>query len=373
VIPALVEVGHRVTVIANSRDAAGEVTRGAVRVLNVRLPSVHWYCSRLPLVGDTLALPLRQLEWSRTFAAAARGLADKDPLDVLETSELGALFLARRPVAPLVIRLHGSDYVFRKYSGQPLHRGARWSHRLEQVVWRRASEVTSPSRFQAREAAAEMHWQPGRVRVIPNPISPEVLAEALREGADPGAAPPSPVVLYTGRLAIVKGTVPLLQAIPLVHGACPEARFVLAGPWQMADGPEGWGLRESTGADRERVAWLGHVPWQKLVEWYRRATIFVMPSYYETFGISCLEAMAFGLPVVATRAGGLPEVVEDGVTGLLVPPGDAPALAAAIRRLLGDPDLRRRLGQGGRERVVAEFTAARVVRETLSVYEDARA
>jgi glycosyltransferase involved in cell wall biosynthesis len=100
--------------------------------------------------------------------------------------------------------------------------------------------------------------------------------------------------------------------------------------------------------------------------------VFVMPSYYETFGISCLEAMAFGLPVVATRAGGLPEVVEDGVTGLLVPPGDTHALAEAIGRLLRDPDLRRRLGEAGRERVLARFTAEHVVKEMIPVYEHAR-
>ncbi|MHB1422892.1 MAG: glycosyltransferase, partial [Gemmataceae bacterium] len=120
------------------------------------------------------------------------------------------------------------------------------------------------------------------------------------------------------------------------------------------------------------LAWLGHVPWPKLMDCYRRAALFVMPSYYETFGISCVEAMAFGLPVVATRAGGLPEVVEDGVTGLLVPPGDPAALAAAMARLLADPDLRRRMGQAGRQRAIEKFTAERVVRETISVYERVR-
>jgi glycosyltransferase involved in cell wall biosynthesis len=373
VIPALVRAGHCVTVVTNSRHAPGEAARGdGVRVLNVRLPSLHWYCSRLPLLGDALALPLRQVEWSLKFSAAVNRLVEKDPVDVLESSELGALFLARRPVAPLVVRLHGSDYVFRKYSGQPLHRGARWNHRLEQAVWRRARALTSPSRFQADEVAEEMNWAAGGVDVIPNPITAEVLAEALRQGADGGSSAESPVILYTGRLAVVKGTTPLLEAVPRVRRLCPSARFVLAGPWQMPDSPENWGLRKGGLPGREGVSWLGHVPWQGLIDWYRRATVFVMPSMYETFGISCLEAMAFGLAVVATRAGGLPEVVEDGVTGLLVPPGDAPALAGAVHRLLADPALRRRLGEAGRERVLSTFTAERVVRATVPVYERAR-
>ncbi len=200
--------------------------------------------------------------------------------------------------------------------------GSRWNHRLEQTIWRHARAITSPSRFQAREVTEQMGWPPERVDVIPNPIAPEVLAEGLREGADPPTHSADPIVLYTGRLAIVKGVASLLAAVPLVHRECPRARFVLAGPWQMPDRPEKWGLERSDDLGAQAVAWLGHVPWPKLMDWYRRAALLVMPSFYETFGISCLEAMAFGLPVVATRAGGLPEVVEDGVTGLLVPPGD---------------------------------------------------
>jgi glycosyltransferase involved in cell wall biosynthesis len=79
--------------------------------------------------------------------------------------------------------------------------------------------------------------------------------------------------------------------------------------------------------------------------------------------------MAFGLPVVATKAGGLPEVVEDGVTGILVPPGDSKALGDALLRLLLDPDLRARMGQAGRERVRSEFTVDRIVSQTLDVYQ----
>jgi glycosyltransferase involved in cell wall biosynthesis len=114
---------------------------------------------------------------------------------------------------------------------------------------------------------------------------------------------------------------------------------------------------------------VGHVPWQNLADLYRRASVFVMPSYYETFGISVIEAMAFGLPVVATKAGGLPEVVEDGVTGILVPPGDSEALGDALLRLLLDPVLRARMGQAGRERVRSEFTVDRIVAQTLDVYQ----
>ncbi|MHB1422891.1 MAG: glycosyltransferase family 4 protein, partial [Gemmataceae bacterium] len=243
VIPGLVQAGHRVTVLTHSRERKEEFyPRDGVRVIHLRLPNMHWYCSRFPGLGRLLSLPLRQLEWSRKFSAAVRALMAKDPVDVLESMELGALFLSRKPPAPLVIRMHGSDYVFRKYSGEPLHFGSRWNHRLEQAVRRRAAAITSPSRFQAREVIEEMNWPAERIEVIPNPIAPEVLAEALRKEPNQEAVSADPIVLFTGRLAVVKGTVPLLRSIPLVRRECPRARFLLAGPWQMAGGPEKWGL-----------------------------------------------------------------------------------------------------------------------------------
>jgi glycosyltransferase involved in cell wall biosynthesis len=121
-----------------------------------------------------------------------------------------------------------------------------------------------------------------------------------------------------------------------------------------------------------RITWLGHQNSEQLAELYRRATVFVMPSYYETFGISCLEAMAFKVPVVATRAGALPEVIEHDRVGLTVEPGDPAALASAICRLLAEPELRQRLGTAGRERVLSRYTAAAVRDQMVAAYQQAR-
>ena len=119
------------------------------------------------------------------------------------------------------------------------------------------------------------------------------------------------------------------------------------------------------------MRFTGRVTTAELVQHYNRAEMLACPSLYEGFGLPAGEAMACGLPVAATTGGALPEVVEDGVTGILVPPGDAPALAEAIRTLMGDADLRRRMGQAGRERVLEKFSWRKAALETEAVYREA--
>jgi glycosyltransferase involved in cell wall biosynthesis len=156
-------------------------------------------------------------------------------------------------------------------------------------------------------------------------------------------------VLFAGRLSREKGVLELLEAangIPLV----------IAG-----DGP----LRDDVpGA-------LGFLAHDELERLYERAAVIVVPSYREGFGVVCAEAMAHGRPVVASAVGGLLDLVEDGETGILVPPGDVPALGAALRRLLADANLRRRMGEAGRRRVQERFSWERVTDATISAYEEA--
>ena len=118
------------------------------------------------------------------------------------------------------------------------------------------------------------------------------------------------------------------------------------------------------------ITFLSRAPTEELVRHYNRAQIVACPSLYEGFGLPAVEAMACGLPVVATRAGALSEIVEDGVTGILVPPADSKALSEALRLLLADPDLCRRMGEAGRQRVIENFTWRQTALRTVAVYEE---
>jgi len=113
---------------------------------------------------------------------------------------------------------------------------------------------------------------------------------------------------------------------------------------------------------------LGMVPHDELLDLYGRAAVVACPSHREGFGVVCAEAMAHGRPVVASAVGGLLDLVVDGETGLLVEPGDVRALRRALRRLLEDSELRRRLGEAGRRRARERFSWPSVTDRTLAAY-----
>jgi len=153
-------------------------------------------------------------------------------------------------------------------------------------------------------------------------------------------------VLYAGRLSREKGVLELVEAADGMH-------LVVAG-----DGP----LR-----DRVPQA-LGFVPRAELATLYARAAVFACPSHREGFGVACLEAMAHGRPVVASAVGGLLDLVVDGETGIHVEPGDVTGLRSALQRLLGDGELRRRMGAAGRRRAAERFSWDAVTASTLELY-----
>jgi glycogen(starch) synthase len=363
-IPALLDAGHRVTLFANSKENRNfRAEDGQVPVYHFRLPSMHWYAAKVPGLRRLAPLPMRQLEWSTAFYRRVARVAAQTKFDVLESTETGALFLSR--IAPLVIRLHGSEYAFRKHAGKSLDLSVRWNDSLEANSSRRAAAITTPSQFQANEMINRRGWSAERVRVIPNPISATMLKAALQFERNGDS---EQMVLYTGRLAPVKGIETLLATAKLVHDRNPGITFVLAGPWQMPQSPEAYGL-ELNQKSVNGVQWIGPQDQTELIDWYKRAALFVMPSYYESFGISVVEAMAFGLPVVASDSGAISELIGNNGSGSLVRKRDPKAFADAIINSLKFESANARAGASSRERVCRMFTADHLLKLTLGVYE----
>lgn len=253
------------------------------------------------------------------FVRAAR----RTDADLLHAHWIPAGWVAARTGKPYVVQVWGTDVeLFRRAPrvARSVLRGAR-------LVVAASSALADAAR---RLGAAD-------VRVIPSGID---LPAEVGEEADP------PEVLYAGRLSEEKGVLELVEA---AH----DLPLVVAG-----DGP----LRAQVPQAR------GFVPHDELERLYARAAVVACPSRREGFGVACLEAMAHARPVVASDVGGLKDLVVDGETGLLVPPRDPSALRAALGRLLGDRDLRRRLGAAGRERARERFSWDAVTEATIAAY-----
>jgi glycosyltransferase involved in cell wall biosynthesis len=275
--------------------------------------------------------------------------------------------LARVPV--VVNTLHG--FYFHERS-RPAVR--RFYVALEKLAARCSDVIFSQNEEDVETALRERIARPGQIRFLGNGIDlsrfdpVRVGPEARwRTRAALGIAEDAPVVGFVGRLVAEKGIGELLEAARTVRARVPETRFLLVGMLDLEkpdhvrpEVAEGLGLGDACVFTGIR---------QDMPELYRAMDVFVLPSYREGFPRAPMEAAAMRLPCVATDVRGCRQAVAHGRNGLLVPPGAAGALAAAILELLGDPELARRLGEEGRRRAVAEFDERRVFAQVLAEYE----
>lgn len=193
------------------------------------------------------------------------------------------------------------------------------------------------------------------------PISPKV-ASIKR------SVPDTIVIGTAGRLVPLKGVAYLLRAVAALRSEFPSLRVEIAGSGPLQGDLE---LEANQLGVREHVRFLG---WRRDIgPVLRNWDIFVMPSLDEGFGLAVLDAMVEGLPVVGTSVGGIPELIEDGRTGFLVPPRDPAALAQRLRCLISEPERRRAQGAAGRERARSQFSAAQMVAQIRAIYDSLNA
>jgi glycosyltransferase involved in cell wall biosynthesis len=279
------------------------------------------------IVGNLKASPWKALlvpAFLASYALAARRSARTS--DLVHAHWLPSALPALLTRKPFVVQVWGTD--------TEVARRVPW---LARRLLRRARLILCPSQALA-SATAELGGREMRL------VTPGVrIPETVRPPDEP------PHVLFVGRLAEEKGIEDFLEAT----GGIPR---VIVG-----DGPL-----------RERVPEaVGFVAPSDLGPYYERAAVVVCPSRREGYGVVAREAMAYGRPVIATPAGGLAEAVEDGVTGVVVPPRDPGALRDAIERMLGDSDLRRRRGDAARQMAQKEFSWDAATSTTIAAYRDA--
>jgi len=277
---------------------------------------------------------------------AHRRLAACVPLDLIVGFDIDGAFLGARACPPHVVCLKGIAADEARFARGMDRLHLRFLAGLERRNAHSAGCVVVPSAYSANIATECYGLSPDVLRIVPEPLDLTVW-EAIR--ADPPSRAPEPTILSVARQYPRKDTPSLLQAFTIVLRRIPGAQLRIIGGGPELPHLKALARRLSIASN---VRFEGAVPRSDLVRRaYLESHVFCLPSLQEGFGIVFLEAMAAGLPVVAVRAGATPEVVEDGVTGILVPPRGASALADALTLLLRDPQRARSMGQAGITRV----------------------
>jgi len=266
-------------------------------------------------------------------------------------SGTAGLALRQRWGAPLVQMFHTLGHLKNHASRNGADREPRVRIDEEARIVAAADRIIAATVVERAHLVSHYGADPARIAVIPCGVDTELFAPGDQAAARAALGlGDDPHLLYVGRQTPIKGLETLLDAMARLRAAGSRARLSIVGgdADEPMDGHEA-ALRERLGrlGLGHAVTFVGALPQGSLPAWYVAADATVLPSYYESFGMVALEAMACGSPVVASRVGGLQATVRDRVTGLLVPDHDPVALADALGRLLGDEDLRWRLGREG--------------------------
>jgi len=281
-------------------------------------------------------------------------------------ADMGALWISQLYRIPLVLTLHSMEPL-RPWKADQLGSGYLVSSWIEKTAVEAAHRVIAVSHKMREDILAHFEADPARVVVIHNGIDPDLFRRTETRDALDRLGVRSPYVLFVGRITDQKGIFHLLEAARRLPAG---VQVVLCA--SAPDTPEIEERLRRAVAELPSVRWINEMVQVDVVtQLYSHAAVLACPSVYEPFGLINLEAMACQTAVVASAVGGIVEVVEDGKTGLLVPPARPDALAEALNRVLANPGLAREMGQAGRRRVEALFSWASIAERTEQVYAEA--
>ena len=344
----LVRQGHRVTVLGIGSSMEWNDEGVHVKFLGqTRVPKLGWFLNRLQVVSEINRL-----------------IAD-DGLEIVEAPDWMGLSAGMKLNCPLVIRCNGSD----TYFGSMLGYRPRWSTYLaEKIALSQANQIVAVTRF-AAERTRTLFKLKKDIDVIPNGVNTGIYFP------DSSISEDDSLILYYGSLIRKKGILDLAKIFTLVAAMDSSVRLLMVGR-DSADRQSGkdstWDLFQqlATPYALQRIEYLGAKPANEFVDLIRQSAVCVFPSYAETFGLAWAEAMACGKAVIASNIGWANEIIENGVSGVLIHPVAHKEYADAIVDLLNDPNKRKHIGQNARERVKQLFSIQRVAKLSLDWYSE---
>lgn len=253
---------------------------------------------------------------------------------------------------PVVVKLNGSITYFDTEAGKPVGRHVL---KMEQDILNRAAAVSSASTYTAVKSTAYLSYNKS-IKVLYNGIDTSTIVknEAMRDNKQ---------VVFTGSLVPKKGIFQLAKTWNIVVNEIPDARLLILGK-----GPAGKVSAFLQGHSKSNVVFNGHVDKQELYDCLAKSAVAVFPSYAEAFALAPLEAMACGAAVVNSNRTSGPELIDDGINGILIDPDNIEMLASSIIMLLNNPEKRMKLALAGNEKVKQYFDIDIVARQTLQFY-----
>ena len=364
---AMAELGHNVHIVSltgKGRWDFGEFSN-SISVHQVGAQKgAFGYFRRLEYI-----FPLSLWRYGRAIKRMLPTLVKAHAIDIIEATDWGMDAWAYLPIRqiPVCVRLHGYPGSKGDFDSKQLK---KWPKNY--IVWRcqrehilNADLVTGVSEAYADFVRQAWEIKEKEIQIIPIAVDVKTFhpTDAPRDDHS---------VLFAGRLEKLKGIATLAQAIPLVLKQFPQTRFYFAGMDRRYDNSrETWSQHLIERYGRKNIVYLGSLSTRELVRYYQWSTICVAPSLYEPGATVAFEAMACGCPVLASRVGGLPEIIKDGRTGLLTPPGDAAALADGLIELLSKKHWRQELSKTALESIRQSFELKAVARRTLAAYGEA--
>ena len=360
----LIQRGHKVYVLTKTKGQDRHESREGVDIFSYR----YRYLQKGEAYFDGLA-------WSYFIAKKIRELDRKYHFDVIEFPNwegVGFIYQFDRKRKPVVTRMHTPYFetLAIDLADQKIKFGDHFVCWTEKMACRKSDQLVTSTKCHRSMMVKNYNLKEEKITILPLGIQ---LVE--RPKNESGSSSGHIKILYVSRLEKRKGTITLMDAIPLILKEHPQVEFTIVGK-DRPHAPEGqthqnYFLNKYPDC-RDKVRFLGFIANDELTQLYRDADIFVVPSVYESFGVVYIEAMMYAKPVIGCRAGGIPEVVKEGESGILIDPHDVQGLVKAVGRLIEDESLRKTMGSKARRLCEENFSYELMVKRTESMYRDTK-
>ena len=343
---SLVNAGHSVTVIGSYSGLHEEITETINNVTVYRLPQTPgrfgYYIGRLKLYRKV------------------KQLIKQNQVDIIEVPDFegGCAFWPKLPI-PVVVRLHGSLTYFADEMGKPVSKNTR---RLELSTLQRADAIVSVSKYTA-DRTKELFNLNKEIKVIYNSVSLPEQSRAKHSYKRTG------LVAYSGSLIEKKGVFSLAKAWPKVCAQHPDAQLIMIGKDVIIEGQSAQErIRELAGEYGSSIKFTGHISKREMEDLLVKSDLAIYPSYSEAFALAPMEAMALKIPVIYSSRSSGPELIKDGVNGLLCDPDNIDAMADMIIQLLGNETNRCDIADHGFKRVAEDFNPKESLNINIQFY-----